>query len=471
MSTIHKAHLTPSKLELLAGWMGDQRWYTGTARPRLRRLDSWRLDDPAGEVGIETIVVLDEADGVVYQVPLTYRGAPLDGGERALVGEMEHSVLGHRWVYDAPHDPVYVDRLLALLRGRDTAWAGSVSDTPEPDVVGVPHPAWPDADLVVGSSRVHDGEQSNTSIVITPPTGTSVIVKVFRILSPGDNPDITVQSALAAAQSPFVPASIGHVTGAWTDPDDEGGERLRGQLAFAQEYLSGTSDAWRVGLRMASDDVDFSPRARELGRATAQVHSTLARALPTEAPDADAIRERVGSMRRRAAAAMSEVPGLAGYTAAIDRILDAAEHAEWPPLQRVHGDLHLGQVLDSPRRGWVLIDFEGEPLRPLAERNEPDSPLRDVAGILRSLDYVAGTLARSDGQPAVDARAWCARAQEAFLAGYADIADDPREHRALLTAFVLDKALYEVSYEARNRPSWLPLPLEAIDRLIQEAHS
>lgn len=471
MATIHDATLTPGKVELVAGWIGTQRWYIGTWRPRLRRLDSWRLDDPAGEVGIETLVLLDEADQVVYQVPLTYRGAPLEGGENALVGEMDHSVLGRRWVYDAPHDPVYVEQLLSLVRGRAVAQSGSESDTPEPDVRGVPHPTWPH-DPVVASSRVHGGEQSNTSIIVEA-SPTPVVVKVFRTLAAGDNPDITLPEALAQAQSPFVPAGVGHVEGAWTRPDGEGGPhppRDHGQLVFAQEYLTGTRDAWQICLEMAASGTGFVQQARELGRVTAQVHSTLARTLPTQTPDAEAVREHVGRMRRRAGAALGEVPALAAHEPRINRVLKAAAKAEWPALQRIHGDLHLGQVLSSPRRGWVLIDFEGEPLRPLAERNALDSPLRDVAGLLRSLDYVAGTLSRPDA-PDVDVREWCTRAQEAFLDGYGDIGNDPRERGALLTAFVLDKALYEVIYEARNRPSWLPIPIEAIDRLLKETHS
>lgn len=468
MATVYDATLTPGKVELVEGWIGAQRWYIGTGRPRLRRLDSWRLDDPEGEVGIETLVLLDEADSVVYQVPLTYRGAPLEGAERALVGEMEHSVLGHRWVYDAPHDPVYVEQLLALVRGRATAQHGSVSDTPEPDVRGVPHPMWPH-DPVVTSSRVHSGEQSNTSVIVDA-TPSPVVVKVFRTLAAGDNPDITLQEALAQAQSPFVPASVGHVTGAWERADGDG--RDHGQLAFAQEYLVDTTDAWQVGLQQAASGIAFADRARELGRVTAQVHSTLAKALPTRAADAATVREHVGRMRRRASIALGEVPALAAHERRINRLLDAAESADWPAMQRIHGDLHLGQVLDSPRRGWVLIDFEGEPLRPLAERNALDSPLRDVAGLLRSLDYVAGTLTRPGARtaPGVDVREWCTRAQEAFLDGYGDVGTDPRERETLLIAFVLDKALYEVVYEARNRPSWLSLPLEAIDRLLQEAH-
>ena len=107
---ITTASLRPSKLELISGWMGDQRWYAAKGQqPRLRLLAAWRLDDPAGEVGVETLIVADESgpEPVVYQVPLTYRGEPLGSADHALVGTMEHTALGHRWVYDAPHDPVY----------------------------------------------------------------------------------------------------------------------------------------------------------------------------------------------------------------------------------------------------------------------------------------------------------------------------------------------------------------------------
>ncbi|GMA88683.1 hypothetical protein GCM10025868_39330 [Angustibacter aerolatus] len=155
---------------------------------------------------------------------------------------------------------------------------------------------------------------------------------------------------------------------------------------------------------------------------------------------------------------------------------DLPPAAALPALQRVHGDYHLGQVLDAgPVRGWVLLDFEGEPLRPLAERSEPDLALRDVAGMLRSFDYAAGhvVVAAPDGS-AVDpaalaeqAERWSASCRDAFCRGYATVAGhDPREDAALLRALELDKALYEVVYETANRPAWLPIPLRAVDRLL-----
>src|SRR5690606_4168583 len=138
--------------------------------------------------------------------------------------------------------------------------------------------------------------------------------------------------------------------------------------------------------------------------------------------------------------------------------------AEWPPLQRIHGDYHLGQVLDVPDRGWVLVDFEGEPLRALAERNLPDLALRDVAGMLRSFDYAAGSVSQERD---LDREAWAAACRQAFLDGYAaEAGEDPREHADLLDALELDKALYEVVYEARNRPTWIGIPVAAVERIL-----
>ena len=169
-------------------------------------------------------------------------------------------------------------------------------------------------------------------------------------------------------------------------------------------------------------------------------------------------------MRARFEAAVAEAPELRGRARpGRRRAAGRGCEAHWPPLQRIHGDYHLGQVLHSPERGWVLLDFEGEPLRPLSERSLPDQWVRDVAGMLRSFDYVGGTREQADG---ASARDWVASAQQAFLDGYAARAgEDPRSLGALLAAFELDKAMYEVVYEARNRPGWLAIPLGAVRRL------
>lgn len=471
--------LKPTKLELLTAWMGGQRWYAskGTA-PSLTRVDAWRLGDPEGEVGIETLLVLDDSDPlapVVYQVPLTYRGAPVDGLEHALVGTMEHGVLGSRWVYDGTHDPAYAAQLLALVRGLVPVESSFESGALDERYAGSPATSWAE-DLTFRGSTVLSGEQSNTSIIIdaVDASGTArpVIIKVFRMLAAGENPDVVLQTALRDAHCERVPAVVGSVRGEWplAAYAEGSGATLGGggtfHLAFAQEFLPGVEDAWRVATRAVEEGTDFGEPARALGRATAEVHTVLARTIGTTPTTHETGSQIIAGMAERFRQAVAEVPELERFADLVTRVYDQAADAAWPPMQRIHGDYHLGQVLHSAERGWILLDFEGEPLRPLAERTEPDQWMRDVAGMLRSFDYAGGSWEHDNGPHAGSARAWVTVAQTAFLEGYAAASGiDPREHAALLTAFELDKAMYEVVYEARNRPDWVTIPLAAIDRL------
>ncbi len=467
MAEIHRTTLSPGKLELLAAWLPAQRWYAGKGRaPQLRPLGGYRLDDPDGEVGIEVMVVADDSGPapMAYQVPLTYRGAPLAGADTALVGTSDHGVLGTRWVYDAPHDPVFVAQLLQLVQGRVPAQAQRESHTADPTVEG--HPV-DDTVVTVSSSSVLRGEQSNTSVIceVVDASGAAaapVIVKLFRALHPGENPDVVVQTALSAAGSTQVPHTVGSVSGEWTDPVS--GERVRGHLAFAQRFLPGVEDAWRVALRAATEGRDFTTEARELGEATARIHLTMAQALGTTPATDDAKARLLDLVTSRYATAVAEAPALADEDTAIRAALDKLGSATWPDLQRVHGDYHLGQVLRTPS-GWVAVDFEGEPLRPLHERTGPDLALRDVAGMLRSFDYAGGSVELSGAR--TSARGWVAACREAFLDGYVAVSGlDLVAAAPVLRALELDKALYEVVYEVRNRPGWVGIPSAAVDRLL-----
>ena len=482
MAILHRATLTPSKLDLITDWIGSQRWYTGTTEvPQLTQVGAFRLDDPDGEVGIETLLVRDDsADPVVYQVPLTYRAEPLPETEAALIGTLEHSVLGTRWVYDGCHDPVYAAELLrTILQGGSQAALEVAVDAGHPDVevrepaVTVSGSGGTDAVLPgISSCRVLRGEQSNSSIIYSiddsAERSTPLIVKVFRVLQSGENPDVVLQSALTRVGSRCVPATAGSLHGSW--PDDRAPDgRASGHLAFAQEFLPGVQDAWREALAAARTRRDFAESAQALGSATAELHADLARALGATTPTTTDMAAIVDAARHRFDLALEIDPGLAAYRERFDGLCARASAARWPDLQRIHGDFHLGQVLDVPGRGWVMIDFEGEPLRPLAERSMLEPTLRDVAGMLRSFDYAAGSVEHGgEGER----RDWAESTRAAFLTGYsAGSGLDLEQHRDLLELFEVDKAGYELVYEAHHRPDWAPIPRAAIDRLLQSSES
>jgi maltokinase len=215
---------------------------------------------------------------------------------------------------------------------------------------------------------------------------------------------------------------------------------------------------------------DFAGESERLGAATAAVHDTLAHVLPAGTAGPDAIAAEAARMTARLELALEAVEQLRPYENGLRAVFARLGNRTEPiHVQRIHGDYHLGQVLrvDS---GWVLLDFEGEPARPLSERTAPASPLRDIAGMLRSYDYAARYLLldRHDALTlAYRAEEWAERNRTAFCDGYAAATgSDPRDEDVVLRAFELDKAVYEVMYEARHRPSWLTIPLSAIDRLV-----
>jgi predicted trehalose synthase len=464
-------------------WVVAQRWFSGDgSESRLRELASWSLPG-TDDVDARVILLVDEANTppVLYQVPVTVRAWPLADADSALIASWPTSDAKQRFLYDGTHDPVFARQLLELIvGGRHAEGAGASAN-------GVPLGGTESETqmLAIGTDTVSGvirGEQSNTSIVYRFPAGSGrapIVCKVFRILHAGVNPDVELQAVLTSAGSTRVPDTIGSIVGQWPaigrpeagrsagGEDDPGAERhlASGHLAFAQLFIDGARDAWALALAAAKAGEDFSERARELGRATAEIHQSLARALPTRAAaDAD-IAEFEERWRRRLSLAAGEVPGLERFESAITDVYERAAGASWPTLQRIHGDLHLGQALIAPDGGCLIVDFEGEPMRPMSERAEPDLALRDVAGMLRSFDYVRGALLAADG-----ITSWTHAARLAYLDGYNEtIGSDPGEHRELLEAFELDKAVYEALYESRHRPEWLPIPLSAVERLVERS--
>ncbi|WP_395365669.1 1,4-alpha-glucan branching protein [Streptomyces sp. YH02] len=219
MAVIHRTTMEPTKLELLTEWLPTREWHTG-GEVRPARVGGFRLDDPAGEVGIEFMAVTDgEGDGATtYLVPLTYRGGPLEGAEHALVGTSEHGVLGTRWIYDGAHDPVLAAQLYALLTGRAQAQAQSQSDVPDLTVAVSPvadTAGAADAELV----RVTDGPDHTDVVVRTPGAPAPLTLRVRRVLDAGTD---------------VAPDVDGGVTAEWRLAD---GTAVRGVFAVAVSGL------------------------------------------------------------------------------------------------------------------------------------------------------------------------------------------------------------------------------------------
>jgi maltokinase len=448
-----------STLACLAAWMPRQRWYAAKGRLPSLRLAAW-WDLPAADATARTFLIADEGalPTVLYQIPVVARAtASVDAHPDHIIGSPEPGTT----FIDGPFDPAYTSALLRLImEGGEATGPGTL-------VVG--HPAGPLPDVIPRTATVLAGEQSNTSLIYSADEdGTPVICKVFRQLHPGLSPDIELAAALAAAGSPHVAPAIGSIEGRW--PDDATAQgTFQGSLAFAQEFLPGVEDAWRVALRSAAAGEDFSGPARALGAATAEVHVSLAKLFPTHPTLREDRDAAAAAWSRRLAIAIAEVPAMAEWREAIEGVYARALEAEWPPVQRIHGDYHLGQVLQHPTRGWVLLDFEGEPLRPMSERRRPDLPLRDLAGMLRSFDYVGGSIRLDHPAASRDSvREWVRTARLGFLQGYAEVSEIAIDAQLdLLRALELDKAVYEAIYESRNRPTWVSIPLRAITRLVE----
>jgi predicted trehalose synthase len=403
-------------------------------------------------------------DSATYQVPLTYRTEAVPELAHALVGELR-TASGPLWVYDAPHDPVFVAEWMRLVSAPDEAM--SFPGTPRSRVRGVRRAGEAPPDPA-RTAHVLAGEQSNTSIIVGDDGDDPVMIKLFRVLQPGRNPDVVVPGALASAGNERVPRLIGWVEGEWVQP---GGQPAWGHLSAFAEFIAGSQDGWRIACAAIEGGETFAAMSEELGVTTAAVHSALARALPTRPITPAALFALADHLDSRLNWAIEAAPALAEYAPAATEVITAVRSLQTAPdLQIVHGDYHLGQALYKPGRGWVVLDFEGEPLRPLAERGDPDLALRDVAGMLRSFDYAArhSVLGLADDDPrALAASAWASECREAFLTGYAKEARrDPRLDEVLLRALELDKALYETVYETRHRPGWVEVPLRAVGRLL-----
>ena len=466
----------------LADFLPRQRWFGAKDRTiELVRIRSTEV--LAGEGSWPTLLRVDAEVSLAgtdndarYQVLLGLRPTGVDveflsGHEGAVLGEFD-TAQGQALVYDA-----LLDSELSLALLRHIA------------------PEFP-AERV----RPLGAEQSNTSLVYDD----AMILKVFRRLTEGHNPEVEVIETLAKVGFTSVPEPLA----AWRQDDMD--------LAFLQRFLAGATDGWHIaqtslrelfaeysigaapppgdalgaGTAMPFESTDpaeargdFAAEAERIGEVTAEMHQAMARGFGSEKVTGADWADQMEEQLERTLGSGGGSPGagspgdsalLEGARRIIGRLRDIADPG---PAIRVHGDFHLAQVLRTDA-GWFVLDFEGEPARPLEERTRPSSPLKDVAGMLRSLSYApAVALTYQEDDLSKLGRAWEARNRDCFMAGYLRRAveaepilpTDPAVRSAVLAAFELDKALYEVAYERANRPDWAHIPLGAVQRLTSEA--
>jgi maltokinase len=445
----------------LPQWLPSQRWFAGK-------------DRPITSVNHVATTVLLEGDPLLLHVVVEVRQGNSGEPYQLLIGSRAHlpEHLGASWIgtengvpcYEASTDGDLTAGLLDLIV--TGGQVGSLVFEHEPDVT------------LTGDLRARPitSEQSNTSLVY----GNQYILKLFRKLTTGQNPDLLLHRALQQVGCEHIAQLLGSITG------ELAGEPTT--IGMLQQFLPDAVDGWAMATTsvrdlMADPDAradqvggDFAGEAHRLGQAVATVHSDLQRALGQHEVDDAEFGRTVHAMRARLDSVATRVPELAQYAPALNEAFGKLTNTDVPVfMQFIHGDLHLGQVLRTVN-GWLLIDFEGEPAASAAERAALRSPLRDVAGMLRSFDYAASQMLvgqPEDEQLTERAMDWARRNRAAFCEGYAEAADesvgDPRKHGELLRAFELDKAVYEVAYEHANRPDWLTVPLSSIARITSGA--
>jgi maltokinase len=426
--------------ETLAEWVPAQRWFASKAREV--------------HIGLLEVLVLND------RPPL---GLALVEGRFAAGTHDLYQLLVGPGELEALKTPAAAEALAGLLtsEARVQGEHGTIAFH------------WTGDPLDAARVRIMGAEQSNTSIVIDE----SVVLKVFRRLEPGDNPELEMLRFLTTHGFESVPALRG-----WYSLE---GDMLDATLGVAQELVHDARDGWEMVLDELVADPDRALRdLRELGEVIGRMHTVLG----SDATDPDFAPEEPGEEALALLTAtideeiervfvdlptgMEELAPIAGRGEEVrDRLQLMSHVVAGGRLIRHHGDLHLGQTLRTPDR-WMVIDFEGEPARPLIDRRRRRSPMRDVAGMLRSFAYAATAAGILRGREAPPD--WEERARAEFLDGYVETVDPnllpagEAAVRTLLSIFELEKAVYELRYELNNRPDWVPIPVAGIARLLEE---
>jgi trehalose synthase-fused probable maltokinase len=448
---------------VLADYITAQRWYGSKSREiaTANVIEEIPLRSANGARCSVAIIEVRFHPGThdTYQMLVGARPAS-EGWRDSVIGEADG------WtIYDALADPTLVEGIVDLMRA-DTSIAGREGTielrTIAPGVLDGPLP----------EPRAVSTEQSNSSVTF----GDELILKLYRRLEAGINPELELLRFLTSRDFPNIASLFG-----W---HAYSGRPLDATLGVLQRFVSGGTDGWHLALDSIAGDVEpFYVAIRQLGSVTGAMHSTLA-SDPTdpgfapEEPSIESLGLLVASVDEEIERVFVDLPEdiedlepILGRGEEVREQLRMLSHAgSIGRIIRHHGDYHLGQVLWTGD-DWIVIDFEGEPARSLSERRQKRSPLRDVAGMLRSFAYAtAAAPMLRDAEPPEDFEP---RAREEFLGGYLDTVDPsllpPGEEAIgrLLSVFELEKAVYELRYELDNRPDWIRIPVTGIDRLLR----
>jgi maltokinase len=444
---------TPDE-QALAAWVVEQRWFGSKAREvvNLGVLDVVPLRlEPEPLVSILVEARFAPGTHEIYQVPAGFRRGAAGGAIAKADGYT---------IYDALSDPDASLALLDLMR-RDARLESE-------DAVSEFH--WVEGAHDPGSGaavRPMGAEQSNSSVVF----GDDLTLKIYRRIEAGINPELELLRFLTAHEFANVPALAG-----WYEYT---GTLIEATLGVMQEFLPDGRDGWELALQELGSDPDaFLDCVRSLGEVTGDLHTVLGSdpadpAFAPEEPSSESLGLLTATVDEEIERIFFELPDddsvapIAGRGEEVREQLRVLTHlGAAGKVIRTHGDYHLGQTMLTGR-GWVILDFEGEPARTLPERRRKRSPLRDVAGMMRSFAYAA----TASAVPPPDD--WEARAREEFLEAYLATADPsllpPGRHgvEQLLSVFELEKAVYELRYELNHRPDWVRIPVASIMRLLE----
>ena len=449
--------------EAVAAWVQEQRWYASKSRP-ITALDVEEVVEVSEQPSLSVLLVQARfATGAheLYQLPVSLLPAA-EAGDRPVI-----ATAGRRVAVDSLDDP---ELARPLLRAMDTGLQIETDD----GWLRFAHVETTGPLPLDRAARPMGVEQSNSSIVF----GEETVLKAFRRIEPGINPELEVLRFLTARDF----AHIAPLRG-WYEYD---GGSLAATLGVAQRFLGDATGGWELALeQIRTDPAVFINELGSLGRVTAELHNTLASdsgdpAFSPEEPSGESLALLVATIDEDIERVFTRLPDDERVAEIAGRGQDVREHISQRAQLgvggraiRTHGDYHLGQTLHRRNGDWIIIDFEGEPARPLFERRQKTSPLRDVAGMLRSFAYATSAVEIMFGQPAPGQ--FEDRARQAFLEQYFSHVEPglmPAGDAAvlnLLSIFELEKAIYELQYELDNRPDWLPIPVAGIARLLEAA--